>query len=701
MLPPELHDWIVDSLRGGWRLEAVFDSARQWILKGGPSELPTLGADEQEAAAYWERFDKITESLEDRYLAYIEKVSADLFERILDNPQDTSEIGPAFDRHLADFQAALVGSADEPGLLAKLHSAGQAAGAYLLAGSGKGATPARAAVDVDFKARFDQAVNYARFQSAQLVTNINSGYRFGIMQAVAKAIEESWPRDRLYRELTKYLTPPGEKPSKQITARAKVIGDTEKIMSYNAGALEQFKAGGVKRAKWSTVSVGEPRICKICSSLHGLEADIDQGWYSERTKKFYKLSAHPRCRCFRVPVKRAIAPAKEAEQRIEDDPDSLSLQQALQVRAVEYERLADQLTNVVEAAKAKTKAARLEYEKASDRVWNLKNDVDDAQRALLKTPFTNREKPFGGPEWRAWRDIEDEISYQAAAALEDFNEKNKGGKNLKNRGDKFYLETKARLTLEAQKRPEYAATFYPDYWAKRQAFDLLNEQLAEAEKESKRLFKKYDKAIVNETQEQRKLSIEALTGRTKGVPVSIKADSELTKGDLSQRLKSQQEWLSRAFSKPLENVTTRPVKANVIPLNEKQRAYAYDGEIFLTPNDVKGGRTVIHEYAHIVEYGNARVHERCVEFLLNRAQDRTLHKLSDLTGDPEYADHEVAYKGNYVHPYVGKVYKWRGYRNSTEVLSMGLERLYADPIQFRKDDPGYFDFIVMMIRDYL
>jgi hypothetical protein len=38
------------------------------------------------------------------------------------------------------------------------------------------------------------------------------------------------------------------------------------------------------------------------------------------------------------------------------------------------------------------------------------------------------------------------------------------------------------------------------------------------------------------------------------------------------------------------------------------------------------------------------------------------------------------------------------YRYATEVVSMGVEYLYADPAKFARDDPEHFRFIVNLLR---
>ena len=50
-------------------------------------------------------------------------------------------------------------------------------------------------------------------------------------------------------------------------------------------------------------------------------------------------------------------------------------------------------------------------------------------------------------------------------------------------------------------------------------------------------------------------------------------------------------------------------------------------------------------------------------------------------------------------PYSGRVYADSlDEAHATEVLTMGLQRLYEDPVGFAKKDPDYFKFILSVLR---
>ena len=65
--------------------------------------------------------------------------------------------------------------------------------------------------------------------------------------------------------------------------------------------------------------------------------------------------------------------------------------------------------------------------------------------------------------------------------------------------------------------------------------------------------------------------------------------------------------------------------------------------------------------------------------LLNKKFDRYKDKWVDRDGDA----------------YSGKDYGER----ATEILTMGIERLHADPIKFYRSDPEYFEFVVKTLQN--
>lgn len=107
-------------------------------------------------------------------------------------------------------------------------------------------------------------------------------------------------------------------------------------------------------------------------------------------------------------------------------------------------------------------------------------------------------------------------------------------------------------------------------------------------------------------------------------------------------------------------------------------------------------RVVTHEIGHLIEANSARNSLNCLEFLEMRANSPQIKKLNEIySGVHEvYKEDEVAYEDSFVTVYAGKVYPDK----STEILSVGLEEITRDPIEFMRRDPEHFSFTLDLIQ---
>jgi hypothetical protein len=122
------------------------------------------------------------------------------------------------------------------------------------------------------------------------------------------------------------------------------------------------------------------------------------------------------------------------------------------------------------------------------------------------------------------------------------------------------------------------------------------------------------------------------------------------------------------------------------------------GHIFLHPKE-STSRTALHELGHWIETFNPEMNQACIDFLNKRTAGETAEKLSKLVLGSNYADYEIAKPDKFISPYMGKIYKdAAGKTYATEILSMGLEYLWFDPLEFARRDPEYFDFIYKLVK---
>lgn len=131
-------------------------------------------------------------------------------------------------------------------------------------------------------------------------------------------------------------------------------------------------------------------------------------------------------------------------------------------------------------------------------------------------------------------------------------------------------------------------------------------------------------------------------------------------------------------------------------LKSDPRAYASkDGQLI----NIGDGRrsTVLHELGHHVEYGRDRYVNASKDFILSRATTKNTEKLSDITGSKFFRDDEIAYRGNFIHPYVGK----KNISGYTEVVAMGVERFVNAPemLSFYQADKEHFKYILGILGE--
>lgn len=132
----------------------------------------------------------------------------------------------------------------------------------------------------------------------------------------------------------------------------------------------------------------------------------------------------------------------------------------------------------------------------------------------------------------------------------------------------------------------------------------------------------------------------------------------------------------------------------------------------LLARENKATFAMVHELGHLLEDLSDTTHDKVVEFLKRRAGNESARPLNEITGKKAFNDIEVAVKDNFTDAYVGRYYgqNWRDFEGgkqgktdwdtvyASEVISMGVEYLYGDPVKFAKDDPDYFDFMFDVLR---
>lgn len=119
---------------------------------------------------------------------------------------------------------------------------------------------------------------------------------------------------------------------------------------------------------------------------------------------------------------------------------------------------------------------------------------------------------------------------------------------------------------------------------------------------------------------------------------------------------------------------------------------------------------IAHEFGHAMEaYGE--VHELAKGFLYHRVGDDPNRQLMQILPEFGYGPDEFG-RDDQFHKAVStrlsetdnrgvKNLAWytgKQYQGATEVLSVGLQHLYNDPVGFAKQDPDWFNFTVGILR---
>jgi Phage Mu protein F like protein len=161
----------------------------------------------------------------------------------------------------------------------------------------------------------------------------------------------------------------------------------------------------------------------------------------------------------------------------------------------------------------------------------------------------------------------------------------------------------------------------------------------------------------------------------------------------AQARKSAREWLE---PKVARGPSAGPVTVNW-EAKDGVRAWAHKGRQEILVSTTSAAKTHVHELGHHVEYTQPGAQKAAQEFLSYRTAGGRIQKMKAVLPGRNYRDDELTRGdddwrktfGDYAW-YVGKHYSF----GSTEIISMGLEQLYEDPISFAKTDPEYCAFII-------
>ncbi len=166
------------------------------------------------------------------------------------------------------------------------------------------------------------------------------------------------------------------------------------------------------------------------------------------------------------------------------------------------------------------------------------------------------------------------------------------------------------------------------------------------------------------------------------------------------RAQNAAKWLSSAFVRR-DGDPDLPAVGVVPPTKYGPiRAYYADADKHVALADVSEEHVAAHELGHMLEYNVPGVKEACQEFLKHRVKEEAFTDLRDVAPSAGYGKWERGRRNHFDRYfsetqayYVGKDYG----DSATEVLSMGIEALYRDPVNFMKKDPEYARFVLWIM----
>ena len=152
---------------------------------------------------------------------------------------------------------------------------------------------------------------------------------------------------------------------------------------------------------------------------------------------------------------------------------------------------------------------------------------------------------------------------------------------------------------------------------------------------------------------------------------------------------------------PASNFSNNPININqTYDLRASQ-----SGKRINLHNEERIG-TIIHETAHQLEADNPQILINSLTFARARTEGEKQISLKKINS--EYKRDEYCKRDKFFDPYCGKIYTLYGGKDrkfedadGSEIMSMGLQHIFEDPINFAKNDREYFDFVISNLRGEL
>jgi len=426
--------------------------------------------------------------------------------------------------------------------------------------------------------------------------------------------------------------------------RALRIARTEHLRAYRNASLQTYQANADILRGWQWRASPSRRTCPVCLAMDGREFGLNE-----------PFASHISCRCTPVPLlkDRALPPRETGAAWFARQPEAAQRAILGPAKFDLYQRGRITLNDLV-GVRDDPRWGRAVYERG---VGELES---------------NRDKPAGRPTQAPPKPPATTPAASARERLEHVAKRTKAKQ----------ADLKQDIAALVQERDELERTkFVAPTQAERTAARVrLNEvktRLQRAREHYDKLDAEYPELLREQLYTRNPARVQAFI--TQGVPDTQRPEIEKA---------------IRAFERMVEHKTTQLTVETTV-----NNSYYVVGTNAFRLRNTADAATVIHEMGHWLEDINPTVRDAARAFLDRRTageKDIPLYQYN-----PKYLNEpkKVTRPDQFRDYYVGRQYRnAAGEYTGTEVLSMGLEWFYSDPLGFARDDPDMFDFIYTIVR---
>lgn len=240
----------------------------------------------EQAQEWWGDYDRLMRTLGNDWLRdYMREVWRKLEPRLNKNIE-AGDVAALLEDFHPDLIEKWTGTADEPGVIAKLFMAGMGAGQAALERKRVNLNPNKAAeLNIDWSLVPADAIADVERYVKRLVGELDTTTLADFERVLIQWLESGGTLEELKRQLEPVFNDPD---------RADLIAITEASHAYNNGAIQRWNDAGVEKMKFRTVQ--DRLVCPQCSALAGQIGTLENGWDG------VTIPVHPRCRCYASPV---------------------------------------------------------------------------------------------------------------------------------------------------------------------------------------------------------------------------------------------------------------------------------------------------------------------------------------------------------------------------------------------------------------